>query len=116
MNIVWIVLSVLVALGFVMAGVAKLRRAEPVTGTLERLGVSAGLQRTIGALEILGGLGVAIGIWWQPLGIAAAIGLVLLMIGAVGYHVKEKDKVGETAGAIVLLVLSALVAVVPAIA
>lgn len=109
MTITTIILSALLMLAFVGAGVGKLRRAEPVTGTLENLGVTPSLQRTVGALEVLGAIGVLVGLWFQPLGLAAAIGLVLMMIGALVFHVRARDTFKGSSGALVLLVLGALV-------
>jgi len=110
MDILTLVVSLLLGLAFVGAGVAKLRRQEPVTGTLEQLGVGASLQRAIGLLEVLGGAGVVLGLLVQPLGIAAAVGLLVLMVGAVGYHAKAGDSVKASAGAVVLLVVTGAVA------
>lgn len=96
-------------LAFLAAGIAKVRRQEPVTGTLAGLGVSPSLQRTIGILEVLGGLGVVIGLLVQPLGILAAVGLALMMAGALAYHAKARDVFKNSAGALVLLVFAAVV-------
>ena len=74
-----------------------------------RLGVGTPLQRTIGALEMLGGAGLVVGIWLPMLGVAAGVGLFLLMIGAVGYHLRARDGLQDTGGALVLLVLSGAV-------
>lgn len=109
MGILTIAVSALLGLAFLAAGFAKVRRQEPVTGTLAGLGVSPSLQRTIGILEIVGGLGVAIGLLVQPLGILAAVGLALMMTGALAYHAKARDVLKNSAGALVLLVFAALV-------
>lgn len=107
MTITTIILTALLTLGFLGAGIGKLRRAQPVTGILEGLGVTPGLQRIVGALEVLGAVGVIVGLFLQPLGIA--IGLVLMMIGAIVFHIRAKDTVKNSAGALVLLVPSGLV-------
>lgn len=109
MFILTVVLTVLLGLAFVFAGIAKVRHDEPVTGTLDGLGVGRSLQTTIGALEVLGAVGVVVGLWLEPLGILAAIGLVLMMIGAVVWHLQAKDSVKNSLGALVLLGFSAVV-------
>ena len=58
-------------------------------------------------LELVAGL--VIGLWIGPLGIAAAIGLALLMIGAVIYHIKARDTAKNTMSPLILLLLSATV-------
>lgn len=109
MTIATIILSALLALAFIGAGAGKLRRAEPVTGVLVRLGVSPGLQRAVGVLEVLGGIGAIAGFWLQPLGIVAVSGLVLMMIGALVFHVRARDTFKDMSGAVYLLLLSVVV-------
>ncbi|NNG35197.1 DoxX family protein [Nakamurella aerolata] len=109
MTIATIILSALLGLAFIGAGLGKLRRAEPVTGVLVRLGVSPGLQRMVGVLEVLGGIAAIVGFWLQPLGIIATSGLVLMMIGALVFHVRARDSFKEMSGAVYLLVLSVVV-------
>ena len=46
----------------------------------------------IGALELAGVAGVLAGLLWAPIGIAAAIGLTLLSIGAIAFHVRASDR------------------------
>lgn len=111
MDILAAVLSVLLGLAMLAAGVAKVRRQEPVTGALAGLGVSPALQRAIGLLEVVGGVGVAVGLLVQPLGIAAAIGLALMMIGALIYHTKAHDAFKDSVGALVLFIVAAVVTV-----
>lgn len=91
-----VIVSVIVAGLFIQAGVANLRRTEMVTAAMERLGVSAGLQRVVGGLEVAGAVGLVGGIWFQPVGILAAGGLVLIMVGAVIAHVREGAPLAAT--------------------
>ncbi|MGX7669591.1 DoxX family protein [Plantactinospora sp. DSM 117369] len=85
------VLSTLLAAVFLAAGLSKVVLAEAVTGNLRRLGAGASLTRLIGALEIAAALGLAVGIWYTPLGVAAGTGLTLLLVGALAYHVRAGD-------------------------
>ncbi|MBB4929676.1 putative membrane protein YphA (DoxX/SURF4 family) [Lipingzhangella halophila] len=77
-------LSVLVALVFLLAGTQKILLRRAVTVPMRRLGAGAPLTRLIGTLEIAGALGLVAGIWFTPIALAAATGLPLLLIGAVG--------------------------------
>lgn len=43
-------------------------------------------MRTIGVLEILGAVGLVVGIWSGLLGVAAAAGLTVLMVGALTFR------------------------------
>ncbi|WP_396842478.1 DoxX family protein [Mobilicoccus sp.] len=62
------------------AGLAKIRQDPRVTDTLVRLGVGTPLQRTIGALEMLGGTGLVVGICLLMLGVAAFVSGLFLEI------------------------------------
>jgi hypothetical protein len=58
---------------------------------LNDLGVPLGLFPFLAACEIAGAGGLPIGLWYAQLGIAAAIGLVLYFVGAVGAHLRKSD-------------------------
>ncbi|MEU8150094.1 DoxX family protein [Nonomuraea sp. NPDC048901] len=62
-----------------------------MTANLVRLGVGSAMTRTIGVLEIAGALGLVTGLLWRPIAVAAAAGLTLLLIGAIGYHARACD-------------------------
>jgi hypothetical protein len=86
------VLSVLLALVSLAAGAPKaLLKGDVSAGLQSHMGLSAGLVRFVGLAEVAAAGGLIIGLFWQPLGIAAAIGLTITMIGAVGFHAKAGD-------------------------
>jgi hypothetical protein len=62
-------------------------------------------------LELAGVAGVLIGLLWAPIGIAAAIGLALLSIGAVAVHMRAADRLADTAPAVIGIALAAATAV-----
>jgi uncharacterized membrane protein YphA (DoxX/SURF4 family) len=86
-----IVLSVLLAAAFLGSGVAKLAAVRRSIEIRDRLGVAAGLWRGIGILEVAAAVGLAVGVAVPVLGIAAAVGLLLLLIGAIGTHTRSHD-------------------------
>lgn len=93
MFIATLVVSALLALAFLGAGVGKVTGAEPKIAEMAgHVGFTARSYRGIGALEIAGAAGVLVGLYFAPLGIAASIGLALLMAGAVIAHIRVKDK------------------------
>jgi hypothetical protein len=73
----------------------------------EHLGIQWSRFRLIGALEAAAVGGIAIGFAWRPLGVAAGIGVVLLMLGALGFHTRANDALGQTAGAWLVLACAA---------
>jgi uncharacterized membrane protein YphA (DoxX/SURF4 family) len=110
-NIALWVVAGLLALVFLGAGFAKLTQpkeklqANPNMAWTEDF--SPGMIKTIGALEVLGGLGLILP---ELTGIApvltplAAVGLVLVMLGAAVTHARRK----ETQTIVVNVVLGAL--------
>jgi hypothetical protein len=86
-----IALSVLVAAAVLGSGAAKLAGAQQSIAIRDRLGVTPGLWRGIGILEVGAAAGLAAGFAVPVVGIAAAVGLVLLMIGAIGTHARSHD-------------------------
>ncbi|MEV0587124.1 DoxX family protein [Nonomuraea sp. NPDC050310] len=84
-------LSVILAISFLGSGAMKLFGQAKVVAGLKELGVSRQMTAVIGALELAASAGLLIGIAVRWLGVAAAGGLVLLMIGAVVTHVRAGD-------------------------
>lgn len=91
MTIAATVLSILLAVVLVGSGVAKLTRADQVVENLTRAGVPSGMYPFLAVVEFAGAIGLVWGIWWTPIGIAAAIGVVLYFVGAVVFHLRAKD-------------------------
>lgn len=92
MYVAAVILSVLLGLAVLGAGVPKvLLKGETPAHLQKDMGLSEGLVRFIGLAEVAAAAGLVIGIFWQPLGVAAAIGLIALFIGAVGFHVRAGD-------------------------
>jgi hypothetical protein len=86
------ILSVLFALVSLAAGVPKaLLKGDVSAGLQSHMGLSAGLVRFVGPADVAATGGLIIGLFWRPLGIAAAIGFTITMIGAVGFHAKAGD-------------------------
>ena len=91
MFIATIVLSALVAAAVLGSGAAKLAGAQQSIAIRDRLGVAPWLWRAVGVLEVAAAGGLAAGLTVPVLGIAAAVGLVLLLVGAIGTHARSHD-------------------------
>ncbi|MGD1221997.1 DoxX family protein [Streptomyces krungchingensis] len=86
------IFSVLLALVTLAAGAPKILLKGAESAALQsRMGLSTDLIRFIGLAEVAAAGGLLIGLSWQPLGIAAAIGFAFTMIGAVGFHAQTGD-------------------------
>ncbi|MGX1618163.1 DoxX family protein [Micromonospora chalcea] len=91
MEIPVLVLTLVLAAVFVGTAVPKLTGQAQMRERMDHLGVSPGLTRVLGVLELAAVAALLLGLLWPPLGIAAAIGLALQMTGAVVYHARAKD-------------------------
>ncbi|MEM9564553.1 MAG: DoxX family protein [Actinomycetota bacterium] len=119
MNIVAWIVGLLLAGGFFAAGGAKVRSLEPMVASRDRLGVSPGLFTAIGGLEILGAVGLIIGLTGDGnvewIGTLAALGLIIVTAGAIVYHRRAADPPQESVPAVAMLVLSVLYIVLLAV-
>jgi len=62
--------------------------------------------RLIGVAELAAAAGILAGLWWHPLGVAAAAGMALLLIGALISHRHAADSGKEMGPALVALALT----------
>lgn len=106
-----VIIAAGLAAAFAALGSAKLAKAPSMVARAEHVGFTAREYQYIGAAELAGAAGVAAGLWFTPLGLAAGVGLVVLLLGALVTHVRQGDGPVEIAPA-VLFVLAALAYVV----
>lgn len=111
MNTATVVVTVLLAALFTFAASIKLLGVERSLAIRDHLGVKPLQWRLIGACELAGVAGVLVGLLWAPIGIAAAIGLALLSVGAVAFHLRASDGVADTAPAVIGIALAIALAV-----
>jgi len=101
-----IIVGVVLALAFLGAGTPKIVAMKQMRDSAEHFGLSINAYRVIGALEVAAAAGLLIGLGVAALGVAAAIGLVALMIGALIFHVRAGDPAKMWAPVPVLAVLA----------
>jgi uncharacterized membrane protein YphA (DoxX/SURF4 family) len=90
MQIATIVLSVLLAAVFVASALFKVVRNPTGADTAYDLGYPIRLWRVVGWLEIIGALGLLVGLFYRPVGEAAALLLIVLMLALVISHLRVK--------------------------
>jgi hypothetical protein len=98
-------LAVVVAAVFGVLGLAKILALPRMRVLATKAGFSVAAYRGIGALEVTGAAGAALGPVVPLLGVAAGGGLLLLLAGALAVHMRHRDRVPELAPAIVCVVL-----------
>lgn len=98
-------MAALIVVAFAALGASKILAVPSMQARAAHVGFSVGAYRRIGVLEVAGAAGVLLGAAIPPLGVLAATGLLLLMVGALGAHVRQHDGIAEMAPALVVIVL-----------
>ena len=85
--------AVSAALGALLtfAAVRKLSQAPAVVATYTRVGVPEDKIVHLAWILLVGAAGLIAGLFWAPIGIAAAIALVVYFILAIAAHVRHGD-------------------------
>jgi hypothetical protein len=99
------VLAVLLAGLFLVTGTGKVIAVSSMRERAAHVGFSVDAYRRIGALELLGAIGLLAGFAEPAIGVAAATGILLLMLGAIAAHARSKDTLGAMAPAVIVLAL-----------
>ncbi|MFD3515315.1 DoxX family protein [Streptomyces sp. NPDC058657] len=107
MFIAYVVLAVLLSILLVFSARSMLVKDKDIMETLDRLGVPKGWIPALALLKFAGAVGLLIGIFYRPLGIAAAIGVVLFFVGAVISHLRVKDVKGSPVPVVLALLAAA---------
>ena len=111
MFIAYIVVAIVMAFFAAGSGVAKLQHnPRVVAGVNGVVGVPMPWFPVLAACEIAGAAGILIGIFWPPLGLAAAVGLVIYFVGAIIAHLRVRDFKGIGSPALPLLLAVATLA------
>lgn len=92
MTTAYIAVTLVAIAGNGFSGIAALLHFKPIVPGMAKAGVPLSwLTFPIGTLKTAGALGLAAGLAFRPLGISAAIGLVLFFVCAVYTHVRAED-------------------------
>src|ERR1700757_1408193 len=102
----FITISLLLAAVCLLPAAGKLLGHPKMRQSAAHFGVPWPRYRLIGAAELAAAAGILIGLWWHPLGLAAATGMALLLIGAVITHRRAGDSGNEAAPALAALALT----------
>jgi len=113
MFITCLIVLALLGAALLLSAQAKLVADERVMTTMQSVGVARDNVWLLAVAEIAGAVGLVGGLWWWPLGVAAAIGVILYFVGAVIAHLRQYDlKIASPtivlAWAVAALVLRAL--------
>ena len=108
MSTISTVLAVILIVVCVASALMDFRKPEQIVASMKKLKVPAERLPLLGAIKILGAVGVAIGFQKVRLGEVAGVGLCLYFAIATVTHTRVKDSVKDTAPAFILFVMSVL--------
>jgi hypothetical protein len=109
MFVATIVVSSLLAALLVFAAARKLSHREAVVESYVRVGVPEDKLDRLALILLAGAAGLILGLFWAPIGVAAAAGVVCYFLVAVGFHLRADDAQGlPTPVAIVMIAAAAL--------
>lgn len=111
MSIVIIILQVLSGLLFLVIGSMTIAGRKFFVEAFRAFGYPQWFRVVIGSLEVLGGLGLIIGIWVPWLAALSSTGLALIMVGAVSSLLRTRAPLQKVAFPLLVGVLAVVVAV-----
>ncbi|MBQ0854695.1 DoxX family protein [Streptomyces sp. BH-SS-21] len=110
MFIAYAIVAALMSAVLLASAGAKFTRPKRLVDQMSTIGLPYGALPFLGVAQIAGAGGLVIGLWWAPLGIAAAVALTLYFIGAVAAHLRARDYTGTPPAAVLTAVAITLVA------
>jgi type III secretory pathway component EscS len=105
----YVIVTLLAAGANIFSATLDFIRFKQILINMVRVGVPESWITILGILKAAGALGLLIGIGVPPIGVAAAIGLVLFFIGAIITHLRARDYSFGLAVVFLVLVVAALV-------
>ena len=102
----FVTISLLLAAACLLPAVGKLTGQPRMRKSAAHFGIPWPRYRLIGVAELAAAAGILIGLWWRPLGVPAAAGMALLLVGAIMAHRKAADSAKEMAPALLALLLT----------
>lgn len=104
----YVVITILTAALNTMSAVLDFRRYEPILVNMEKAGVPASSLFRLGLLKAAGAAGLLVGFAVPVIGTAAAVGLALFFVGAIGVHLRARDHGYWLAGVFLALAVASL--------
>jgi hypothetical protein len=87
-----VVVSSLLAAALAFAAVRKLSHRPEVVATYTRVGVPEARLNQLAVILFAGAAGLIAGIFWAPIGVAAASGVVVYFLVAIAAHMRAGDQ------------------------
>jgi hypothetical protein len=91
MFVATVIVSGLLAATLAFAAIRKLSHRPEVVQTYARVGVPEDKLNYLAIILLAGAAGLILGLFWAPIGVAAAIGVVSYFLLAIASHVRADD-------------------------
>jgi len=113
-----IIIQIIIALGIFNVWILRFGKstdwrggtAANMTDEFQVYGLPGWSVQFVGFLKLMFAAGLIAGIWFPALTMPAAVGIAVLMLGAVAMHLKVRDPLKKSLPALTILVLSLIVA------
>ena len=102
----FVTLSLLLAAVYLLPAAGKILGHPKMRQSAAHFGIPWNSYQLIGVAELAAAGGILIGLWWHPLGLAAAAGMAVLLLGAVITHRRAADSGKEMAPALLALAIT----------
>jgi uncharacterized membrane protein YbjE (DUF340 family) len=86
-----VVVSILLAASLVFAAVRKLSHRDDVVRAYAAAGVAEDKLDRLAVVLLAAAAGLIAGLFWAPIGVAAALGLICYFLVAIGFHIRAGD-------------------------
>jgi hypothetical protein len=87
-----VIVSSLLAAVLAFSAIRKLSHRPEVVATYARVGVPEASLDHLAMILLAGAAGLVAGIFWAPIGLAAAAGVVLYFLLAIAAHLRARDQ------------------------
>jgi hypothetical protein len=91
MFVATVIVSTVLAAALAFSAIRKLSHREEVVQMYVRAGVPEDRLDYLATILLTGAAGLSLGLFWAPVGVAAAIGLVCYFVVAVAFHIRADD-------------------------
>jgi hypothetical protein len=102
----FLALSLLLVAVCVVPAAAKLAGHPKMRHAANHFGIPWNRYRLIGIAELTAAAGVLAGVFWRPVGLLAAAGMTILLLGALATHRRVRDRAREALPALVALAVA----------
>jgi DoxX-like family len=103
---VFVAFSLLLAAACLVPALGKLTAQPKMLASASHFGIPWPSYRLIGVAELAAVAGVLAGLYWLPMGVVAASGMAVLLVGALTVHRRVRDSLQEAAPAVLGLAVS----------